>query len=70
MIRFEAKNIISGKCAKCLCTVIPLASLGVSSAPFPPFSPLKAVVKMDISDKIEKAFFEENYDLAIQTNNA
>jgi hypothetical protein len=67
---FDDMNTNCGKCAKCLRTMIPLELLGVSSAPFPPFPPLRAVVKMEISDKIEKAFFEDNYDLAILTNNA
>jgi hypothetical protein len=56
-----------GKCEKCLRTMIPLQSLGVSTTAFPPFPSLSKIKKILISNDIEMIFFKENYDLATRT---
>ena len=61
---FTDMNENCGRCAKCLRTMIPLARLGISDAPFPPLPPGRALRRMRIADEIERVFFMENLDPA------
>jgi len=63
----DEMNVNCGKCSKCLRTMIPLNLLRATAAQFPPLPPLKVIRKMKIANDIEKIFFQENIDLAMQS---
>jgi len=64
---FNDMNVNCGECLKCLRTMIPLRLLRATTVPFPPLPPNKAIRKMRIAGAIEKSFFRDNLDLALQS---
>lgn len=67
---FENMNVNCGTCAKCIRTMITLKQLHASTGAFPPFPSMKVIRKRRIVDDIELAFFKENVDLALKTDDA
>jgi hypothetical protein len=64
---FHDANVNCGTCDKCIRTMIALKLLKVSSAPFPPLPPPKALRKNMPVNVIELPYLKENLDLAIQS---
>jgi hypothetical protein len=67
---FNDMNVNCGKCLKCLRTMIPLKLLQAGTGPFPPLPSSKVIRKMRIAGAIEKSFFNDNLDLALQSGDA
>lgn len=67
---FNDMNVNCGKCLKCLRTMIPLKLLQAGTGPFPPLPSNKIIRKMRIAGAIEKSFFQDNLDLALQSGDA
>jgi hypothetical protein len=67
---FDDMNVNCGTCAKCIRTMITLKQLHASSVAFPPFPSMKVIRNRRIVDDIELAFFKENVDLALETDDA
>jgi hypothetical protein len=65
---FHDANVNCGTCDKCVRTMIALKLLKVSSAPFPPLPPPKALRKNMPVNVIELPYLKENLDLAIQSD--
>ena len=59
---FADMNVNCGRCSKCLRTMIPLALLDASTAPFPSLPSRRALRKMRIANETEQIFFQENFD--------
>jgi len=67
---FNDMNVNCGTCLKCLRTMISLKLLQAGPGPFPPFPSHAVIKKMSIAGAIEKGFFQENLDLALQSEDA
>lgn len=58
-----------GKCEKCIRTYITLKLLNVPTTSFPRFPSYLEIRNAKISGEIEEAFFKENVDLSLQSDN-